>query len=387
MKYDYIIKNGQLADFDAMTFVKGDIYIKDGYIVEPADGDVAEATEVVDADGKYVLPGLIDEHGHFNYQGSNIGTNPDLVCPASGVTTAVDAGTCGFANFELFQKANVSRFTTDLLAYLHVSPYGVHSSIVHEEEHDPVDFKEDKIIPLFEKYSDTIRGLKVRMSKETTSGLGTRPLVRAIEIADKLESRGFHAPVDMHFSALPDDSSVEEIVKILRPGDIFTHVFQNKGETVFDKEGRVRDCVKAARKRGVLFDCCNGRIHWSFNNLKAAIADGFLPDIISSDIIRESTFIRPGFSLMHAMNTLFISGMELIDIFRAVTLNPARVLKIEDRAASLAPGREADVAIIDVMKTPVHFFDRFDTEIDAEEVLVPLMTIKYGESVFRQIYF
>ena len=70
-----------------------DHIIKDGVFVEP-DADM-EAKFVTDARGKYVLPGLIDEHVHLNVSNSNISANADLLCSPMGVTTAVDAGTSG----------------------------------------------------------------------------------------------------------------------------------------------------------------------------------------------------------------------------------------------------------------------------------------------------
>ena len=70
-----------------------DHIIKDGVFVEP-DADM-EAKFVTDARGKYVLPGLIDEHVHLNVSNSNIGANADLLCIPMGVPTAVDAGTSG----------------------------------------------------------------------------------------------------------------------------------------------------------------------------------------------------------------------------------------------------------------------------------------------------
>ena len=56
-----IIKNGSVYQEDK-TFVKKDLYIEDGKIVESAD-QVTDKTEI-DAEGLLVLPGLIDVHSH-----------------------------------------------------------------------------------------------------------------------------------------------------------------------------------------------------------------------------------------------------------------------------------------------------------------------------------
>ena len=97
MVFDTIIKNGLTVDFQNMKTVTRTLYIKDGLLAQGAEGDTANA--VIDAKGHYVLPGLIDEHVHLNAFNSNIGANADLLCIPMGVTTAVDAGTCGWTNF------------------------------------------------------------------------------------------------------------------------------------------------------------------------------------------------------------------------------------------------------------------------------------------------
>lgn len=388
MIYDLIIENGNTIDFASHRIQQETIYISTGQISPPPDpGTPIDAIQRINATGKFVLPGFIDEHTHLNFDGSNIGTNADILCPASGVTTAVDAGTTGFANYELFHKANIVRATTGILAYLHVSPFGVHSSCHHEEIHDPQDFNEQRIIALFEKYPGHLCGLKVRISKATTSGLGLAPVLRAIEISEHIQKKGLHCPVVTHYSDLPEDVSLSDILNVLRKGDILAHVFQNHGETVFDEKMKIKACLWRAQEKGVLFDNCQGRIHWSLDGLKAAVRENFLPDLISSDVIRESTFIYPGFSLLHAMNACYAVGMDLVDIFKRVTVNAAQALGKSDKMGSLAVGRSADVVVVDLMPCARKIYDRFGGEVNTEQLIVPLMTVRNGEIVFRQMFF
>ncbi len=386
--YDLIIENGETFDFGTRWQQQETVYIADGRICPPpAPGTEVDAVQRIDAAGKFVLPGFIDEHSHVNYQGSNIGANADILCPSSGVTTVVDGGTTGYANFELFHRANILGATTRILAYLHVSPFGVHSSCLHEENHDPVDFNESRILALFEKYPEQLRGLKVRISKATTSGMGLAPVLRSVEIAEKIAAAGYHCPVVVHYADAPADAPLSDFLDILRKGDIVAHVFQNYGETIFDAQMKIKDCMRRAREKGVIFDNCHGRIHWSLANLQAAVREHFLPDIISSDVIRESVFIYPGFSVLHAMNACYAAGMSLMDIFRMVTVNPARALGKSDALGSLAPGRAADVVVADLMPAKKRIYDRFGGEVMLDELIVPLMTVRNGEIVFRQMFF
>ena len=72
--YDVLIKNGMVFQSQQGTFEKKDLLIQDGLIAQPRD-TMQHPQTVIDARGKYVLPGLIDEHLHLDLNGSMIGAN------------------------------------------------------------------------------------------------------------------------------------------------------------------------------------------------------------------------------------------------------------------------------------------------------------------------
>ena len=51
-----LFKNAQIIDPEAGTVTQGDVMVRDGTIVESA----TTADTVIDCDGKYLAPGLID---------------------------------------------------------------------------------------------------------------------------------------------------------------------------------------------------------------------------------------------------------------------------------------------------------------------------------------
>jgi len=89
--YDFQYRNGFVFDSRTGRFSKRDLFVKAGVIAEPAE-ERPEAKTVIEAEGKYVVPGLIDEHLHLDLNGSMIGANGDTVCIPNGVTTACDGG-------------------------------------------------------------------------------------------------------------------------------------------------------------------------------------------------------------------------------------------------------------------------------------------------------
>lgn len=61
-----LIKNGKVLLFEENGFVKRDLRVKDGKIQEIGEGlSLEQGEEFLDAEGKYVTPGLIDAHSHI----------------------------------------------------------------------------------------------------------------------------------------------------------------------------------------------------------------------------------------------------------------------------------------------------------------------------------
>lgn len=89
---DLLIRNALLIDGLGSAPAHGDLAVRDGRIAAMgrAPGD---AREVIDADGLALMPGIIDNHTHYDAQLTwDPGASPS---PALGVTTAV-IGNCGF---------------------------------------------------------------------------------------------------------------------------------------------------------------------------------------------------------------------------------------------------------------------------------------------------
>jgi N-acyl-D-aspartate/D-glutamate deacylase len=90
--HDLVIRNAMLLDGQGSPPRRGDLAVKDGRIGEVGKVSLA-AKEMIDADGLALMPGIIDNHTHYDAQ---ITWDPCVSpSPALGVTTAV-IGNCGF---------------------------------------------------------------------------------------------------------------------------------------------------------------------------------------------------------------------------------------------------------------------------------------------------
>jgi N-acyl-D-amino-acid deacylase len=90
---DLLIRNARVFDGTGTEPAVRDVAIEQGKITKTGSRLAESATQVVDADGLALMPGIIDSHTHFDAQ---ITWDPYVrPSPALGVTTAV-IGNCGF---------------------------------------------------------------------------------------------------------------------------------------------------------------------------------------------------------------------------------------------------------------------------------------------------
>ena len=237
---DLLIKNGHVIDPANRTDQIGNIAIYNGRITRYEEGEPAR--HVVDAAGRYVFPGLIDAHAHMFQEGTEIGIYPDVAYLPTGVTSAIDFS-AGVANYPIFRSAVIARSRVTIKSFLQVCSAGLTTTSYHECI-NPKFFNAEKIVRMYHDNQDNILGLKIRQSEELAEGLGIEPLKETVRIAGMAG-----CPVEVHCTNIPVPTS--EVLKVLRPGDIFEHVYQGVKNTIIDENGKLYDCVREARKRGI----------------------------------------------------------------------------------------------------------------------------------------
>jgi predicted amidohydrolase len=376
MKIDILIERGHVVDPRGRIDDVCSVGIS-GQRVVAMDGGGKEIGLRVDAEGCYVFPGLVDFHTHLFDGGSEFSYNPEWL-PATGVTAAVDPGTCGYANYRIFHDTVVSRSDVKIKTFLNVYPGGIYDYKIHP--HYSLDcFGLGRLKELKERYPDTILGLKLMMSIVNVGDHGRRILENTLECAERIGDM----KVCVHTTDLP--CSASEVADMLRPGDIYCHMY-SKGSTITDDDGKVCEAVKKAKARGVLFDAANGRMHFDFDVAKQALSDGFPPDIISTDAISQSfnmgNYVR---NLPYMMSKYLALGLDMRTVVKAVTETPAAAMGMDTKIGTLLPGAYADVAICRVMEKKAEFLDiNGSGPLIGKWLLVPVMTLVNGRIAYCQ---
>jgi dihydroorotase len=365
MTYDLILRGGRVVDplqkLDAVT----DVAFSDGKVARIGAGLQAGAsTDIRDISGRIVTPGLIDLHTHVYWGGTSLGIDAEDFCRSSGVTTAVDTGSAGPGNFAGFRKHVIERSAVRILAYLHVSFAGIYAFsprvMVGESEEirlmAPIDAAE-----VANANRDIIVGIKVRVGARASGRSGTVPLDIALQVADEVG-----LPLMAHIDEPPP--SYEEVLARLRPGDILTHAFRPFPNSPATAQGTVKRAVIEARQRGVLFDIGHGKGSFAFKTARAMLANGFLPDTISSDV-HALCINGPAFDQVTTMSKFLCLGMPLTQVIAASTVNAAFALK-RPELGSLKPGSVGDATILSVKEGRFDYVDVVGEQLTGDRRIV-----------------
>jgi dihydroorotase len=226
-----------------------------------------------------------------------------------------------------------------------------------------------------ERNRDVILGVKVRLSRTVVGDHDLAALRLAREAAEAA-----HLPLMVHVGDTA--STLPGILRELRPADVVTHVFHGWPQGILDERGRVLPEVRRAVASGVRLDVGHGRNSFSWRVAEAALAQGILPDTISSDL-HQFNVAGPVFDLATTLSKFLHLGMTVEQVVERSTTNAARLFRFPHHPGTLRLGAAADIAIFRMIEGD---FETADSPVDAaapetrhlRRKLLPVATIKDG---------
>ncbi|WP_327393027.1 amidohydrolase/deacetylase family metallohydrolase [Streptomyces sp. NBC_01186] len=367
--YELLLSGGLLADPERGTLRAGDLAVHDGRIAATGAPGSLTAREVLDVDGLLVAPGLIDLHTHVFPGRTGLGVTADSVGVEQGVTTVVDAGSCGSDAWPHFRAEVSAPARTRVLNWLNVSRHGLvhgHSELAGGAR----DLDTAATDALLREEHSAVRGLKVRMSRSVLGDSGLAPLRTAKELA------GAHGlPVMVHVGNEPP--ALAEVLDLLGEGDVVTHAFHGKPGGLFGAGSEPLPQAWAALERGVRLDVGHGSASFSFRTARRALAAGIRPFTCSTDLHCRNTD-GPVRSLTDTLGKLLALGMPLMEVLACATVRAAEVLGLAGELGTLRPGSAADLSLLRLREGAVTFTDAEGERCEGSRSLVPYAAVRAG---------
>jgi dihydroorotase len=363
MEYELVVSGGRVIDPSQNIDRIADVAFAGGRVAAVGDGLASRAAQRVDASGRIVTPGLIDLHTHVYWGGTSLGVDP-LILARGGATTLVDTGSAGPGNYPGFLEHVIKPAPMRIVAYLNVSfagIYGFSKRIMVGESGDlrlmaPVD-----AVEVAEANRDTLAGIKVRVGLNASGNSGLVPLQIARQVADRIDM-----PMMVHIDMPPP--TLADVLALMRPGDILTHCFRPFPNSPATRDGKVSPAVLEARERGVLFDIGHGMGSFSFKTARAMLANGFMPDTISSDV-HALCIDGPAFDLLTTMSKFLCLGVPLPEVVKSATQNAAAALQIQD-IGTFREGAAGDASILSLDHGQHDYVDSTGERLRGEQRLV-----------------
>ncbi len=381
MKYDLLLTGGRVLDPANQVDGVLDVAVKDGKIAAVGE-NLPRAGKVLDVRGCIVTPGLIDMHCHcypfFPPAADSLETiHPDAHMFQNGVTTAVDAGTCGWRDFIRFKETVIDKARVRVLAFLNIASTGM----VHMEgEQDCREFHPGLTAEMAQAYPEAVVGFKtahywvgIPFDEAHAPWASVDSMVKAGELA------GLPCMADFQPNG-PTRTYQDLVLHHLRPGDIHTHVYAQQFP-ILDEAGRVNDFLFQARQRGVCFDLGHGAGSFWFRNAVPALRQGFGPDTLSTDLYLDNV-AGPVIGLLHVMSKYLSMGMPLEEVVFRTTARPAQVLR-RPGLGTLSVGGCADIAVLRTVDGPVAFADSGRARMQGDQRIECAATLRAGELVYN----
>ena len=409
---DILIKNGNaIIPFNGI--VKTNILIENGKVkaLRKTIGNVS-TDRVINAENKYILPGIIDPHVHYGVYTpiDNAAITESTSAVTGGVTTIMRMIRLGGSYRRIVNHLNVSKDT-------HITDYAVHASILYPSQLKDMSFLKSIGINSFKIYmnlgsdlkkiladsdpgNNSLKEIEVNMTDrllteiiKNGSALNSIILVHAEDHAECStnikEMRKMNEHVDSDLLKLwsslrPESAEISSIKKIVNvalnyePNLYFVHI--GSSEALYE----IYRNKKLYRNLKIWIETCphylthstdydnikgkvvpplrsKGNLVKLWDAIKSGIIDTIGTDHVANDLERKKAngnfWNAPsGFSGLATMLPVMLSEgvnkkrVDLIRISEICSANASRIFGLFPRKGTIMEGSDADLTIVDLEK-------------------------------------
>lgn len=316
-KCDLKIKNAQVVDVYNGKVFSSNVYLKNGYIV--GFGTEREADRELDANGSYLVPGLIDGHCHIESSHLSPSEFSNAVVPCGTTTVIADPHEiCNVAGEDAMRYMLASAKDAPLSIYymypscVPATPFEHSGAILNA--------------PDIEKFIDDERVLGLGEMMNYPGVINTDPVVMdKLECAYKRKKN-----IDGHVPSIQGDG---------------LDAYISAGITT-DHECETPEELQEKIQKGMYVLLRQGTACKNVLQLLPGVTDyNYRRCLFCTDDRQPQSIVREG-HINYGVNLAIKAGMDPIKAISCASLNAAECYKLDDRGA-IAPGKRADFFLTD----------------------------------------
>ncbi|MBO5144861.1 MAG: N-acetylglucosamine-6-phosphate deacetylase [Lachnospiraceae bacterium] len=357
-----IIKNGLVFSEDK-TFVKQDIYIRNHHFVEKSAFS-EESPDVIDAQGMYVIPGLIDIHSHgavgCDFSDADVEGIAEILRyeKKCGITSycPTTMTLSGEQIFAVLDVANQLRFEEDMARIVGINMEGPFLDPLKKGAHMEQYIQEPDVA--FFRECNERSGRRIRLVTLAPNMPGALEFIR--ELKDETTIALGHTSADYDTAREAFAAGARHVTHLYNAMPVFAH----RAPGLIGAAAENKECMAELICDGIhvhesvvraTFDMFQDRVVLVSDSMRAAgMADGSY-ELGGQEVhvkgkyatLSDGTIAGSVTNLFDCMRTAAAFGIPLEEAVAAATMNPAKSIGIYDKVGSISAGKRADVLLLD----------------------------------------
>ena len=366
-KADLVVKNGTLVNvYTGELLPNTDVAMAQGRIayVGKADHTIGEGTVVVDAKGRYIAPGLLDGHMHVE---------STMLSVTEFAKAALAKGTTGVF-MDPHEIANV--FGNDGVRWMHEEGQGLPLKVYTTYP---------SCVPATDHLEDAGATLNVSDIAESMKWEGVEGLGEVMNFPGVVYG---------------DPKMCGEIEATIRAGKAVTGHFPSDDEHMLQAyiASGVSSCHETVTREqgltkirlGMYLMIREGSAWHDVKEVIKVVTEDHAETgniLLVTDDVYPQTLIEKG-HLNHVVRRAIEEGVKPVTAIQMATINTARYFKLEDDLGGIAPGKCADLLLIDDLQQmePSSVIADGQVVYDGGELRIPFLTYAYPEEARKSVH-